>query len=59
MATHTCAVWRARREEHARKGAPCAAARGASSSAGHYVPRPIVTRWSCDEILSKVQQLSP
>ena len=55
MASHTCATWRAKREEHARKAAPSAAGGGASS-AGHYVPRPIVTRWSCDELLSKVQQ---
>ena len=55
MATHTCATWRAKREEAARKAAPSAAAGGAAS-AGHYVPRLIVARWSCDELLSKVQQ---
>jgi len=54
MATHTCATWRAKREEAARKAAPSAA--GGAASAGHYVPRLIVARWSCDELLSKVQQ---
>ena len=53
MATHTCATWRAKREEEARKAAPSAAA-GGGAPLGHYAPR--VIRWSCDELLSKVQQ---